>query len=152
MSERGRLERAGLTRASRGPKFNSQQSDEGSQLSVQLQCTHIHKIKKKFKMCFCCVALALSELILQTRLASNLQRSSCHCLSSTGIQGLRQHCPAHYSVNALNSCGACNVVPLIECSPSLLETRVCNCSAQTWRLEDQEFKAILSYRASSRLA
>jgi hypothetical protein len=32
---------------SRGPKFNSQQPHEGSQPSVQPQCTHIHKKKRK---------------------------------------------------------------------------------------------------------
>jgi hypothetical protein len=35
-----------LTGESRGPKFNSQQPHEGSQPSVQLQCTHIYKINK----------------------------------------------------------------------------------------------------------
>ena len=40
------LQRVGLTGASRGPKFNSQQAHKGSQLYVQLQCAHIHKINK----------------------------------------------------------------------------------------------------------
>jgi hypothetical protein len=43
--------RAGVSGAgaSRVPKFNSQKPHDGSQLSVQLQHTHIHKIKKSFK-------------------------------------------------------------------------------------------------------
>ena len=32
--------------ASRGPEFNSQQSHDGSQSSIQLQCTHIHEMNK----------------------------------------------------------------------------------------------------------
>ena len=36
-----------MTRGRRGPKFNSQQTQEGSQPSVQLQCAHIHKINLK---------------------------------------------------------------------------------------------------------
>jgi hypothetical protein len=32
--------------ASGGPEFNSQQLHDGSQPSVQLQCTHIHEINK----------------------------------------------------------------------------------------------------------
>jgi hypothetical protein len=35
--------------ASRGPEFNSQQRHDGSQPSVQLQCTHLHKINKQIK-------------------------------------------------------------------------------------------------------
>ena len=35
--------------ASRGPDFNSQQPHDDSQPSVQLQCTHIHKINNLFK-------------------------------------------------------------------------------------------------------
>ena len=35
--------------ASRGPEFNSQQPQDGSQPFVQLQCTHIHKINKSRK-------------------------------------------------------------------------------------------------------
>ena len=35
-----------LTRVSKGPEFNSQQQNDGSQPSIQLQCTHIHKINK----------------------------------------------------------------------------------------------------------
>jgi hypothetical protein len=38
---------------SRGPKkFNSQQKHEGSQPSVQLQCTHRHKINLKTRNAF----------------------------------------------------------------------------------------------------
>jgi hypothetical protein len=32
--------------SSKGPEFKSQQPHGGSQPSVQLQCTHIHKINK----------------------------------------------------------------------------------------------------------
>jgi hypothetical protein len=32
-----------------GPKFKSEQPHGGSQPSVQLQCSHIHKINKSFK-------------------------------------------------------------------------------------------------------
>jgi hypothetical protein len=45
-SEQGQPELAGPIGVSRGPKFNTQQPHEGSQPSVQLQCTHIHKINK----------------------------------------------------------------------------------------------------------
>jgi hypothetical protein len=38
--------RASRVGASRDPEFNSQQPYDGSQPSVQLQCTHIHKINK----------------------------------------------------------------------------------------------------------
>jgi hypothetical protein len=34
---------------SRGPEFNSQQPHDGSKLSVQLQCTHIHILEPLFK-------------------------------------------------------------------------------------------------------
>jgi hypothetical protein len=51
-SEQGQPKRAGLTGANRGPKFNSQQPHEVSQPSVQLQCTHIHKINKSLKNYF----------------------------------------------------------------------------------------------------
>jgi hypothetical protein len=51
-SKQGWKERVGLTRVSRGPKFNSQQPHEGSQLSVQLQCTHIHKTSLKKMVSF----------------------------------------------------------------------------------------------------
>jgi hypothetical protein len=47
-SEQAGTERAGPNGASRGPKYNSRQPHEGSQPSVQLQCTHIHKINKSF--------------------------------------------------------------------------------------------------------
>jgi hypothetical protein len=40
------LRKRGPTGTSRGPKFNSQQPHEGLQPSIQLQCTHIHKINK----------------------------------------------------------------------------------------------------------
>jgi hypothetical protein len=43
-SEWGQLEQMGLTGASRGPKFNSQQPHEGSQ-----QCFHTHKVNTSFK-------------------------------------------------------------------------------------------------------
>ena len=39
--------------SSEGPEFKSQQPHGGSQPSVQLQCTHIHKINKYFKICMC---------------------------------------------------------------------------------------------------
>jgi hypothetical protein len=42
----GRARQAERIGVSRGPKFNSQQQHEGSQPSVQRQCTHIHKINK----------------------------------------------------------------------------------------------------------
>ena len=43
LREWGRLEQAEIQ------KFNSQQPREGSQPSVQIQCTHIHKINKSLK-------------------------------------------------------------------------------------------------------
>jgi hypothetical protein len=42
LSKRGRPEGVGLTEVSRSPKFNSQQTHESSQPSVQLQRIHIH--------------------------------------------------------------------------------------------------------------
>ena len=47
LSEQGRPELVGLTGASRGPRFNSQQPLEDSQPFVQLQCTHIYKMINK---------------------------------------------------------------------------------------------------------
>jgi hypothetical protein len=38
-----------LTALPKGPEFKSQQPHGGSQPSVQLQCTHIHKINKSLK-------------------------------------------------------------------------------------------------------
>jgi hypothetical protein len=40
---------------------------------------------------FLCGALAVLELTLQTRLASNSQRFTCLCLSSAGIKGVCHH-------------------------------------------------------------
>lgn len=42
---------------------------------------------------FPCVALPVLELALQSRLASNSQRSTSLCLLSTGIKGICHHCP-----------------------------------------------------------
>jgi hypothetical protein len=38
---------SGADQGKRVLKFNSQQPHDGSQLSVQLQCTHIHKLNLK---------------------------------------------------------------------------------------------------------
>jgi hypothetical protein len=45
-----------------------------------------------FETGFLCVALAVLELTLETRLALN-QKSACLCLSSAGIKGECHHCP-----------------------------------------------------------
>ena len=42
------------------------------------------------------------ELAMQTRLASNSQRSACLCLPSTGIKGVRHYCPASLFLLPLN--------------------------------------------------
>ena len=46
---------------------------------------------------FLCVALAVLELSLQSRLTLNSQKSSCLCLTSAGIKGMHHHQPAHCS-------------------------------------------------------
>jgi hypothetical protein len=40
---------------------------------------------------FLCVALAVLELTLWTKLSSNSQRSGCLCLPSAGIKGMSHH-------------------------------------------------------------
>ena len=47
-----------------------------------------------FEAWFLRVTLVVLELILQTRLASNSQRSAWLCLLSAGIKGVRHHRPA----------------------------------------------------------
>ena len=44
-----------------------------------------------FEAGFYYVALAVLELSLQTRLASNLQGFACRCLPSAGIKGMHHH-------------------------------------------------------------
>jgi hypothetical protein len=43
---------------------------------------------------FFCVTLAVLELTLELRLASNSQGSTCLCVPGSGIKGLCHHCPA----------------------------------------------------------
>jgi hypothetical protein len=43
---------------------------------------------------FLYAALAVLKMALQTRLASNSQRSTCLCLPSAGIKGFHHHCLA----------------------------------------------------------
>ena len=49
-----------------------------------------------FETGFLCVALAVLELALQTRLSSDSQRSSCLCFSSAGINGVCHHDLAYF--------------------------------------------------------
>ena len=42
----------------------------------------------------CVTVLAVQELALQTRLASNSYRSTCLCLLSAGMMGMHHHYPA----------------------------------------------------------
>jgi hypothetical protein len=45
---------------------------------------------------FICGALNVLELTLYTRLALNLQGSTCFCLQGAGIKGIYHHCLASY--------------------------------------------------------
>ena len=55
---------------------------------------------------FLCVAMAVLELAMQTRLAWNSQRSTCLCFPSAEIKGVCQHTKqqhAFYNVTSLNN-------------------------------------------------
>ena len=57
-------------------------------------CTYSVHIYEFFEITSHCITLAVLELALQTRLASNSQRYDCFCLPSAGIKGVGHHCLA----------------------------------------------------------